>query len=87
MKLFLLTFETELEWDFFRSVVVAAADEAAARRIHPEGGDFGRVDADGWVDSPLWAESPDDVKAQLLGEAVAGVEAGVICAHFVSGGE
>lgn len=89
-KLWLLTWSTkpeDVEWDFFRSVVVAAPDEAAARGTHPVT-DPGRQDADGWVSDieGQWAETPDEVEAKLLGEAAPGVVAGVICSDFASAG-
>jgi hypothetical protein len=90
LKLWLLSWGTrpeDVEFDFFRRVVVAAPDAEAARRIHPVE-DPGRMDAEGWVSDieGQWAETPEEVSAMLLGEAAGGVDAGVICAEFVSAG-
>jgi hypothetical protein len=90
LKLWLLSWATkpeDVEFDFFRRVVVAAPDAEAARRIHPVE-DPGRMDAEGWVSDieGQWAEAPDEVSVMLLGEAAGGVDVGVICVEFVSGG-
>lgn len=76
----------DVEWDYWEKVVVVAADEAAARMVHPMSADPRMVDEDGWCVFPGWAFEPEDIAATLLGVAEPGVRPGVVCAGYVSGG-
>jgi hypothetical protein len=82
MKLWLLSQETNDQYDTYDSMVVAAPDEASAKMTHPATApkvwkETGGKDSD----YGSWA-SKDSVQCVCIGEAVAGTEAGVICASF-----
>lgn len=81
MKLFLITHDQATpKWDYYDSAVVAAKDEHAARHTHPS------EDNDRWnLNRGEWCEYPEMVTAQLLGTAIKGTKAGVICASFNAG--
>lgn len=67
-------------YDSYDSAVVIAEDEASARQIHPHGGN------DQWIKSYAgWASTPDNVNAELIGEALPGAEIGVVVASFNAG--
>jgi hypothetical protein len=83
MKLWLICpTDHDFAYDTFDAAVVAAETEAEARAIHPSG------DSRDW-ESPAycasWATSPEDVRCKLIGEAVAGTEAGVVLSSFNAG--
>jgi hypothetical protein len=83
MKLWLLTQSKCEGYDTYSDAVVAAETEDAARRTHPS--EYYRDDKpwDGkW--SGDWC-AVADVRAELIGEAVAGTKAGVVCASFHAG--
>ncbi len=84
LKLWHLSQTANTGWDTYDSAVVAAANEEAARLIHPD--DFGFPGLDNWAyrHSP-WAPTPDQVTVRYLGIAAEGVEPGVICASFNAG--
>lgn len=65
----------------FDSAVVIAEDEETAKRIHPEStlGPFNTVFGE---NRDTWTDNPDKVKVTLLGTALDGMQAGVICASF-----
>lgn len=75
MKLYLLTQGENNGYDTYDSMVVAAESEDAARKIHP-------TDDWGWA---VWANTPEQVDVEYLGEAAVGTETGVICASFNAG--
>lgn len=86
MKLWLLTQETNNDYDTYDAVVVAAHTEESAKLIHPneyppkEWADVGPLDR------PYGAwTSKGNVKCKLIGEAVSGTRSGVICASFNAG--
>lgn len=100
MNLYRLSQSVVSGWDTYSDCVVAAANEDEARRIHPRtysGGceyrvtDQGRFeyrysDAFKWEeDIDSWCTSVEDVHVELLGVAVEGTTAGVICASFHAG--
>lgn len=76
MKLWLLT-GTASGYDTYDGVVVAAANEEKAKKILPLYMDWSRPSTSG-----AWAESPDKVKAKLIGTAVKGTPEGVILDSF-----
>jgi hypothetical protein len=81
MKLWLISQDVNTGYDTYDSAVVAAPDEESARRTHPSG-----PDKDGsWLHPWDWARSPDQVTAELIGEAAPGMTARVICASFNAG--
>lgn len=85
MKLWLISQETNNDYDTYDSAVVAAEDEASAKLTHPseserEWKDSGPIDRD----YGTWT-SKENVQCKYIGEAAAGIEAGVICASFNAG--
>jgi hypothetical protein len=80
MKLWLLINEIVTGYDTYDSAVVAAETEAAARTIHPSGNNIY------WKRETYcsWCRQ-DEVIAQLLGTALKGTKAGIICASFNAG--
>jgi len=98
VNLYLVSQTVNDGYDTYDSAVVAAESEADARLIHP--GDRCQADVvnDRWIehysDGTLrvlpeflqdWASRPSRVSVQLIGVAVEGTEAGVICASFIAG--
>lgn len=79
MYIFKLTCEAADSYDYYDSIVVCARDSESAKRIHPHS----------WGDkyyNLCWAETPDDVTAQLIGKADSTIEEGaIICASFNAG--
>lgn len=67
-------------YDTYDSAVVAAKDEAMARKIHPDRS----VPLGEWL-TYCWCEEPKHVKVELIGYAKPGTEPGVICASFNAG--
>lgn len=67
-------------YDTYDSAVVIATSSFRARRIHPNGG--GRPLNESRGD---WAKTPDDVTAELIGDARANAVEGVVCASFNAG--
>ena len=81
MKLWLISQNKNNGYDTYDSAVVAAETEAEARLIHPSGDEWdGKSDGiyDSWVDAT-------EVAVYLIGEAIEGQKAGVICASFNAG--
>lgn len=81
MNLYLISAHTE-GWDVYDSAVVAAPDEESARKTHPNGRN-GPQDWGGF--GSTWAARWEHVSAKLIGKAVKGTPAGVICASFNAG--
>lgn len=81
MKLYKISQLVNTGYDTFSSAVVAAKDKKAAQNTHPNG----RLDWNG--KESLYGEwaSAEDVKVELIGTAVEGTKAGVICASFHAG--
>lgn len=78
MKLFLLSQDVNRGYDTYDAIVVAALTEAEARLITPRLGSFtSNLDA--------WAEKPEQVEVDYLGEAKEGTESGVILESFNAG--
>lgn len=78
MKLFLLTQNDNRGYDTYDSAVVVAETEEDARKIHPHGAEWG-------AHTRMWADYPDRVKVELLGEAIFGTNSGVVLASFNAG--
>jgi len=79
MKLYLISRTDSWSYDDYDSAVVAAPSEDIAKSIHPYVGHDGDEECSyGWP-------SIDKVAVKLIGEAVEGTEAGVICASFNAG--
>lgn len=88
MNLYHLSQSTNLDYDTFDSCVVAAPNESAASRIHPDGySKFNEIKRE-WersFGSGTWAVNVDQVKVRLIGKAADDVEFGVVCASFNAG--
>jgi hypothetical protein len=94
LKLWLISQEVNCEYDTYDSAVVIAADEEAARAIHPSGYVW-REGAWRYADpsrthkpetfSSSWA-TPENVKAVVIGSPASDLAAGeVVCASFNAG--
>lgn len=81
MKLWLIWQEVNTDYDTYSDAVVAAETEEAALATHPSGTE------NAWKHTwrSDWAKRPDQVRVRLLGDAVEGTEAGVICASYNAG--
>jgi hypothetical protein len=82
MNLYLISQNKNNDYDTYDSAVVAAPNEQAARETHPSG--------EVWPDEDrysgnYWVRTPNEVTATLIGKAVKGTKAGVICASFNAG--
>lgn len=96
MKLYRLSQNDNSGYDTYDSMVVAAKDETAARLIHPSGytWDDGRwiayridgtkFDAHDAHDG-TWANSPEKVQVEYIGEAEETITEGTICTSFNAG--
>lgn len=82
LRLYLLNDPSNIGYDEFDSAVVAACNEAEARKIHPDGkstwDDEKEIWGDGWS---TWLHF-ENVECKYLGEAAEGIEKGVICSSF-----
>ena len=76
MNLYVISQYKNNDYDTYDSAVVAAVSEDDARLIHPSGREW---------DHYTWVKKPSDVQVRLIGKAIAGTEAGVICASFNAG--
>jgi hypothetical protein len=85
MKIFLISQDTNNNYDTFDSAVVAAENEEIARAIDPATGELNNFKKDDFFKYIPWCRSIDDVKAEYLGEAVEGTKQGVILASFNAG--
>ena len=89
MNLYKITSLQPLDtYETFASAVVAAETPEAACAIHPiswVGNVFSYSSErllNPWGDTRLWASSPEQVRAVLIGVAKPGTEEGVICASY-----
>jgi hypothetical protein len=73
MNIYLITQYENTGYNTYSNAVVIAESEEAARLTHPSGGDE-------WIEES-WAD-PEDIEVELVGEALDGAQAGVICASF-----
>lgn len=97
MNLYLIWQNVNRGYDTYDSAVVVAKNEEEAKLIHPKTyADMTYIKDKGWfMDDYLsdgnydwpdrtWANNPEEVKVQLLGKAVTGLET-VVCASFNAG--
>lgn len=80
MKLWKLTQTKRRGYDTYDSCVVAAETTEEAEKINPSG--------KGWQEDNSygsWADKPEQVSAEYLGEAREGMPPGVICTSFNAG--
>lgn len=82
MKLWLISQTVEHGYDTYDSAVVAAEAEEDAKAIHPNG--YGNLLQDKDKCWRGWANNPEDVTAEYLGETIR-TEPGVICASYNAG--
>ncbi len=93
LKFYLLTRPGRIHEDTYSEVVVCAANEAEARRIHPAFDDATLAALrermptyDPWASgNSTWATDPDEVEVSLLGIADASVKPGIVLASFHAG--
>lgn len=83
MNLYLLSQSDNTGYDTYDSCVIAAKNEAEARKMHPDGS----TPVEKWAEDiwDEWAKQPDQVEVKLIGKAVKGTEVGVILASFNAG--
>ena len=87
MNIYLISQEVNNGYDTYDSAVVCAKDESDARTIHPSSEtvsyqSFRELPNEKYFDT--WA-GISDIKVELIGKAVKGIERGVICASFNAG--
>jgi len=81
LSVWLIKKDVNYNWDTYDSAVVIALTEDDARFIHPDG----RADWDGLCgDYDSWCDA-DDVQVTLVGTALEGSKAGVVCASYKAG--
>ena len=101
MNLYLISQTQNQTYDTYDSAVVAAESEDHARAIHPSGRERIRAhkSKDCWEEYSIidrewipvihccygWTSQPSRVSVILIGTAVDGTSAGVICASFNAG--
>lgn len=78
MKLYLISQDENDGYDTYDSAVVCAGSEDEARKINPDYGEWGR-------NYGSWCSSPDKVTVRHIGEAVEGMEPGIVLASFHAG--
>jgi hypothetical protein len=84
MNLYLISQNQNKDYETYHSAVVAAPDQQAARQTHPA------FDPDedkelGVIARSMWCKTPADVMVKLLGTALEGTEAGVVCVSSNAG--
>lgn len=80
MNLYLITQTVCNGYDTYDAAIVAANTKEQAANMHPNGKDIVASRS-----SRTWAGTPTDVEVRLIGVAVDGTKAGVICASFRAG--
>ena len=80
MNLYLITQTVCNGYDTYDAAIVAADTPEQAANIHPNG-----INIVSSRNSRTWADTPNDVEVRLIGVAVGGTKAGVICASFNAG--
>lgn len=85
MKLFLISQDENTGYDTYESAVVCAVDEQAARMMCPQSNAGAAHDFTKPRRYSSWCSSPEKVKVELIGDAVEGMQAGVVCASFNAG--
>jgi len=95
LNIYLLT-QKESEVDTYKSAVVVARDEDAARLIHPDPDTFWDARAGGWMDKASarklpwwlrrdWPASPVSVSVELLGVADPQRSEGLVVSSYRAG--
>lgn len=80
MKLFIISREIGIEYDVYKSAVVAAESEEHARTIHPSDG----LDIDKFNYShEEWVTDLSLITVKYIGEAAPGTKAGSIHAYYI----
>ena len=93
MNIYRISQEEETGYDTYDAAIVAAESEDEARKIHPDASSY---NPGGWIDLEKfkkadignytgWCLSPESVTVELIGEAKAGTESGLILASFNAG--
>lgn len=96
MKLWLITQQEATGYDTYDSAVVLAETEEAAKLIHPSGyfewkekpgakSGWGFKEHDGPTYDGSWADEPNQVSAEYLGEAAPTVTDQIVCHSFNAG--
>lgn len=91
LNLYYVSQHTVTGYDTYSDCVVAAADEEAAKRIHPSTSRFGKEwwkggkDFDEFDYYGAWPTNLEQIDAELIGTAVPAQQAGVICSSFHAG--
>ena len=83
MNLYLITQTVCNGYDTYDAAIVAADTPEQAAIQHPNGRDI--ASSRNSRTSRTWADTPNDVEVRLIGVAVGGTKAGVICASFNAG--
>ena len=79
MKLWLISQGVNKGYDTYDAVVVAAETEEEARNIHP-------CQVHGWNDTyGTWANKPEEVKVEEIGDAKFSMNPGIVLASFNAG--
>ncbi len=76
MNIYLIFQYENTGYNTYDTAVVIAESEEGARLTHPSGGEE-------WIEES-WAD-PEDVEVELLGQALEGAHARVVCASFHAG--
>lgn len=78
LNLYRLTISVSLalSYNAYDMAVVAAVDEDAASRMHPDG----CSDTENWGED--WASSPGEVNVELIGKAAVDIVEGVVLSSF-----
>ena len=84
MKLFLIEQDQNDYYDSYDSAVVVADTEESARSTNPSNGQPMKEN-DWTVNYSSWCNGPEHVTVRYLGEAIDGVEPGIVCASFNAG--
>jgi len=82
MKLWLISQNTNNGYDTYDSAVVAAETEEAAKMMHPSNGKDIKPEPR-WAQE--WADKPEQVTCEYIGEAKDGTQKHVICASYNAG--
>lgn len=83
MNLYLISQDSNSDYDTFDSAVVCAESEDDARNMDPGGMKAEPVE---WGSTyNQWCLTPDLVTVKLIGTAAPGMERGVVCASFNAG--
>lgn len=85
MNLYLISQTFNSGYDTYSDAVVCAETEAEARKWHPSGNKCSTEEEFKKAGDWDWATSYKDVTVKLVGTAVDGLNAGVVCASFHAG--